>query len=210
MSWTQTDITLRKGEWKFRYSHGWKIKLDTVIDTGGGSIGVAVNTNLGGYINQLAAGGNNIVNSLAGIYRCRLAYIPDTGYMATLTRTGDIPGIDYSSYQMGIIGDSYLKQDGTPAFWDENFGTSLPSVNGTNYTWTYTIDLMGGKDFKFRQGDDWAGKSIGFGDVTLAGSAAANFTNNVSNFKISTSGNYTMILNIEAITEIYTLTVTKK
>jgi hypothetical protein len=68
---------------------------------------------------------------------------------------------------------------------------------------------MGGKDFKFRQGDDWAGKSIGYGDVTLAGNAAANFTNNVGYFKISTSGNYTMILNIEAVTEIYTLTVTK-
>jgi hypothetical protein len=43
----------------------------------------------------------------------------------------------------------------------------------------------------------------------MAGAAAANFENNGGNFKVKVAGNYTIVLKIEAATEVYTVTVTK-
>ncbi|MCX6306576.1 MAG: hypothetical protein NT040_16550 [Bacteroidetes bacterium] len=207
MSYAISGLTLNNGDWKFRYSQGWKVDIDTTNSDP--TKWVKVNTNMGGTIEALVPGGYNIMNSDPGIYTCDLTYNLGAGYTATLTRTGNIPPINYSTYLMGIIGDAYLKQDGTPAYWDENFGTSLPAVSGTDYTWTYNIYLFGGKEFKFRQGYDWSGKSIGYGDVTWAGTAASYFTNNGGNIHISTEGNYKLVLKIEAATETYNLTATK-
>jgi hypothetical protein len=64
-------------------------------------------------------------------------------------------------------------------------------------------------DFKFRQGDDWSGKSIGFTEVTMAGPDAANFVDDGGNFKVTVEGNYTLVLKIAAATETYTVTATK-
>ena len=206
MSWSLTGLKLNKGSWKFRYSHGWKVEMDTT-DVNPDNW-VKVNTNFGGAINALVPGGDDMPNDAPGIYTCNLSYTLGTGYTATLTKTGDIPPIDYSAYQMGIIGNAYLI-NGDTANWDKNFGTQLPVVSGTNYTWTYTLDLFGNKDFKFRQGEDWSGKSIGFTEVTMAGAAAANFVDDGGNFKVTTGGNYTLVLLIEAATEKYTVTATK-
>ena len=134
-----------------------------------------------------------------------------SGYTVTLTKTGNIPPIDYSTYQMGIIGNCYLKADGvTQANWDENFGSSLPVVTGgTTYFWTYNININEAGDFKFRQGNDWSGKSIGYNNVTMAGPAANNFIDDGGNFQVIVTGNYTLVLQIDALTENYTVTATK-
>jgi hypothetical protein len=209
MTWNLTGFKLMKGDWKFRYSHGWKVEIDTAVVIGSVK-GVKVNTNFGGASGALVPGGANIVNADPGIYTINLAYKLGTGYTATLTKTGNIPPIDYSAYQMGIIGSCYKKADSTQANWDENFGTMLPVVTGgTTYTWTYNIPINLAGDFKFRQGSDWAGKSIGYSDVTMAGPAAANFSDDGGNFKVSITGNYTIVLQIDAATETYTVTATK-
>ncbi|MFZ4520308.1 MAG: hypothetical protein ACOYNC_01305 [Bacteroidales bacterium] len=204
MSWTITNQPLTMGDWKFRYSNGWKVVMESnPVDP------VSVNANLGGSINDLTAGGATFTNSNPGIYSCTLSYTLGSGYTATLIKTGNLPFVDYTSYQMGIIGDAYLKQDGTPAFWDENFGTSLPAAAPPIYTWTYNIDFIGNKLFKFRQGDDWSGKQISYGDVVIEGPAAGKFVNNTGNFVVTENGNYTIVLSINAATEIYTMTATK-
>lgn len=211
MNWTITGMQLKKGDWKLRYSQGWKIELDTNLDLGGGKKGVKVNTNFGNRPDSLVPGGNNIVDTVPGIYNVDMSYTLGSGYTLTLTRTGNIPPIDYSTYQMGIIGNAYLIAPGDTANWDQNFGTSLPQVSGTNYTWTYTLDLFADRQFKFRQGEDWNGKSIGFTDVTMAGPDAANFEDSGSdhNFKVKVGGNYTIVLLIDATNEKYTVTATK-
>ncbi len=45
-----TEIELTKADYKFRYSDGWKVILDTEYDLGNGSKGIKVNTNFGGYV----------------------------------------------------------------------------------------------------------------------------------------------------------------
>jgi hypothetical protein len=209
MSWTLTNLTMLKGDWKLRYSHGWKVEIDTTNSDK--TKWVKVNTNFGGSVAVPVPGGANIVNDSAGIYSASVSYTVGSGHTITLTKTGNIPPIDYSTYQMGIIGNCYLKSDGiTQANWDENFGTSLPVVTGgTNYTWTYNININLAGEFKFRQGNDWSGKSIGYPDVIMAGPAAANFSNDGGNFKIDITGNYTLVLLIAAATETYTVTATK-
>jgi len=211
MSWTISNLAMTIGEWRFRYCNGWKIILDTVYDNGGGQLGVKVNTNLGGALSTLEPGGYNILNSIPGVYTCLLNYNMISGYTVTLTKTGNIPPIDYSTYQMGIIGNCYLKADGvTQANWDENFGSSLPVVTGgTTYFWTYNININEAGDFKFRQGNDWSGKSIGYNNVTMAGPAANNFIDDGGNFQVIVTGNYTLVLQIDALTENYTVTATK-
>jgi len=175
----------------------------------GGARGVTVNTNLGGTTSALEPGGYNLFNTEPGIYTVLLSYDPGAGYAATLTKTGNLPPVNYSQYQMDIIGDAYLKQDGTPAAWDESYGKTLPAVTGTNYTWTYNINFLAERDFKFRQGDDWSGLYISFPDVTMAGTAASYFTNDGGNFHVSTAGNYIMVLKVAAATGNWTVTATK-
>jgi hypothetical protein len=212
MSWTLTDLVLQKGDWKFRYSHGWKVEIDTT--DANKDNWVKVNTNLGGTVAALVPGGDNIPNDTPGKYTVTIAYKLGTGYTATLTKTGNLDPINYSTYQMGIIGDAYFLPGGAQANWDENFGTQLPVVSGTDYTWTYDIELIADKQFKFRQGTDWSGKSIGYGDVTMAGAAAADFSDSGAdhNFKIAATagGNYTLVLKIDAANEVYTVTATKR
>lgn len=46
----------------------------------------------------------------------------------------------------------------------------------------------------------------------MAGPAAANFTDSGDpdhNFAVTITGNYTLVLHIDAVTELYTLTATK-
>jgi hypothetical protein len=210
MSWDTTGLTLKKGTWKLRYTNGWKVELDTLIDVGGGKKGVKVNANFGGTPGALIPGGADMPMDAPGFYTVKFAYTLGSGYTLTLTKTGDLPTIDYTNYQMGLIGDAFLKADGvTPANWDEPFGLSKPVVSGKIFTWTYTLNLIAGKDFKFRQGTDWSGKSIGYGDATWAGAGASNFSDNGGNVKVAAAGNYTLVLKIDATTEVYTVTCTK-
>jgi hypothetical protein len=210
MTFETTNVTMLKGQFKFRYSGGWKVELDTVLDLGSGKKGVKVNTNFGGTMTALVPGGDNIDFATPGIYTAKAVWTLGSGWAMTLTKTGDVPTIDYTNYEMGIIGNAYYKTDGvTVAAWDENFGTQKPVVSGKIFTWTYTLNLIKDGEFKFRQGTDWAGKSIGYGDATWAGAAAANFSNNGGNIKVGADGNYTLVLKIDATTETYTITATK-
>jgi len=210
MTFETPNITMLKGQFKFRYSGGWKVEVDTILDLGAGKKGVKVNTNFGGTLAALLPGGDNFDFNAPGIYTAKAAWTLGSGWAMTLTKTGDVPTIDYTNYEMGIIGNAYYLADGvTPAAWDVNFGTKKPVVAGKVFTWTYTLNLIADKEFKFRQGTDWAGKSIGYGDVTWAGAAAANFSNAGGNIKVGVAGNYTLVLKIDATTETYTVTATK-
>lgn len=217
MTFETTNVKMYKGQFKFRYSGGWKVEVDTVLDLGAGKKGVKVNTNLGGTIAALIPGGDNIDFATPGIYTAKAVWTLGSPWAMTLTKTGDLPTIDYTNYEMGIIGNAYLKADGvTVANWDETFPLVpiVPVVAGKLFTWTYTLNLIQDGEFKFRQqmappADPWSGKSIGFGDATWAGAAAANFSNNGGNIKVGVAGNYTLVLKIDATTETYTVTATK-
>lgn len=160
MTWTLTDMELRGGDWKFRYSGGWKIELDTTLDIGGGNIGVKVNTNFGGAINALVPGGANIVNSAPGVYNITLTYTLGTGYVATATKTADLPMTNWTGVQCDAVGSGVSADNANaipdPSSW--GWGNQLladngavPTVANNVYTWTWTaIILEANEGFKLR------------------------------------------------------------
>jgi hypothetical protein len=211
-----TNIKLDKGEFKLRHSNGWKAELAD-------STTVKINTNFGGVNTNLSltlvpGGPNyNLEGASRGLYTINITWLAsqstNLGYTVTLTKTGDIAMVDYSTYNMGIIGNAYMLADGiTQANWDSNYpnSTQLPTKSGNVYTWTYdNITLIAATDFKFRQNEDWNGKSWGYGAFTWAGAAASNFSDDGGNIKVATAGKFKFVLTIDASTETYTLTVTK-
>ena len=150
MSWT-TSMDLLKGEFKLRYSNGWKIEIDTTYDNGTADKGIKVNTNYGGTVDAIVPGGANMVINNRGVYDVTINHELGKCITLILDKTGDMPAIDYSNYKMAIIGSAYNKADGTQAAWDEDLQPQLPVVAGTDYTWTYAnFDLIAAGEFKWR------------------------------------------------------------
>lgn len=209
MSFEINDVVLTKADYKFRYSDGWKIIIDTTEDLGGGALGVRVNTNYGGAVDALVPGGGNIVNDTPGKYTAKMTWTLGQPWVATVTKTGDLEVTDYTNTELGLVGDG-LMVNGTQHNWDETIMLSTPVVeNVTNYTWTWEgVEITTLGSFKIREGQDWSKKSIGYNDVTMAGLAAGDFeTNGDGNFVPKVDGTYDFVLEIDAVTETYTLTV---
>jgi hypothetical protein len=209
MTFEATDMVLTKADFKFRYSDGWKVILDATYDLGGGVVGIKANTNFGGAVDALVPGGGNITNATPGKYTVKMVWTLGAATTATVTKTGDLQLIDYTNTELGLVGNGIINAD-TVLGWNYTAWMSKPVVeNVTTYTWTYTnIKVLAAGSFKIREGQDWSKKSIGFNDVTMAGTAAANFTTNTDgNFVPTVDATYDMSLKIDAVTEKYTLTV---
>ncbi len=210
MTFEALDVKLMKGEMKYRYSGAWKVEL--YVDAADDANSVKVNTNFGGASDALVAGGDNIAFADRGYYTTTMVWTAGEGFSASLVKTADVEAVDYSAYEMGMIGNAFYLADGTTQDdnWSTPVGLSLPAVNGTTYTWTYTgITMIADGAFKFRQGDNWDGKSIGYDDCTWTGAAASNFSSDGGNIKVATGGVYNVMLTIDAATEEYTVTVTQ-
>ena len=211
MTFEAKDMTLQKGDFKFRYSNGWKIILDPDYDLGGGEVGIKVNTNYGGSVAALIPGGANISNTVIGKYTAKMVWTLGAGNSATMVKTGDLNIIDYTNTELGLIGNGLII-NGVQHNWGDDSTVMLttPTVeNETTYTWTYNnVEITTLGSFKIREGQDWSKKSIGFKDVTMAGLSADKFeTNTDGNFVPMEDGTYDMVLKIDAVTETYTFTV---
>lgn len=211
LTFEATDVVLTKADWKFRYSNGWKLILDPDFDLGSGNTGIKVNSNFGGAVDALLAGGDNITNETPGKYTATMTWNLSGGHTASMVKTGDLETIDYSATELGLIGDG-LMVGGVQHDWESTIMLHVPVIDPdveTNYTWTYEgVEVTTAGSFKIREGQTWDDKSIGFGDVTMAGLAAADFEGNGDgNFVPLMDGTYDFVLLIDAVTETYTLTV---
>lgn len=213
MNWTISNMELRGGDWKFRYSNGWKIELDTNIDLGGGKKGVKVNTNFGGAANALVPGGANIVNADPGIYTCTMTYTLGTGYVATMTKTGGLPLTNWAGVVCDAVGAGVSADNPTaipdPSSW--NWGNRLISDNagvpvktGDLYTWTWTnIILEADQGFKVRTLNGVAppsgGANFDAGYAALNVGASTNkIVDNSGNLQATIKASYTITLKIDA------------
>jgi len=211
MTFEATNVQMKKGDFKFRYSGGWKVELDTELDLGDGKKGVKINTNYGTAVAALVAGGDNINNSVAGVYTAKMVWTAGTGFVATMTKTGELPLTDYSAYNMGLVGNG-IYNGAAVHNWDIAILRRLPTKSGNVYTWTYNgVKVTTAGSFKIRQSEsDWIGLVIGYPQVVMAGAKAGDFDKNGDgNFvpKVN-DASYNFVLTIDAATEIYTLTVT--
>jgi len=209
MTFTMTDLKLTKGDFKYRYSNGWKVILDAEVDLGGGVVGVKVNSNYGGATDALVPGGDNIVNDAPGFYTVTMTWTLGAATTANLEKTADLELVNYSATELGLVGDGVMDA-GAPVGWDLTILNHVPVITDeTTYTWTYAgVEVTTAGSFKIREGQDWNGKVIGYPDVVMGGTAAADFeTNGDGNFVPLADGTYDFELVIDAVTEIYTLNV---
>jgi hypothetical protein len=213
MSWELTNVTLSENEYKFRYSTGWKIVLDTLLDVGGSKKGVNVNTNLGNSADTLFPGGKNIANKTGAIYTVKLSYTVGSGYTAKLTKTGEIPMNDWTGVKCDAVGDG-ISSDNASAIPDPSgwkWGNKLladaggvPTKAGNIYTWTWTVIFEADKGFKVRTEDGMAPPvgganfDVGFAALNTGASSAFIVDGGGGNLKCTTKGSYTMKLTIDA------------
>ncbi|MBN2746958.1 MAG: hypothetical protein JXR34_09540 [Bacteroidales bacterium] len=209
MEYTLTGVELRGGDWKFRYSNGWKIIIDTAYNSGAG---IKVNTNFGGALDALVPGGSNIVNDAPGVYDVKLSYTLGTGYTATATKTGDLPLTDWTGVICDAVGTG-VSVDNTNAIPDPSgwgWGNKLladgaPVKVGDIYTWTWTnITLEANEGFKLRTENGVAPPAGGANfDAGLEAVDHALSSANVDpatsgDLKVSTKGVYNIVLTIDA------------
>lgn len=207
--YTFTNLALTKGDFKIRYSNGWKVILDPDYDLGNGNMGIKVNSNLGNTISDLIPGGNNITNDVPGYYSININWTIENGIGAVLIKTGDLEYFDYSSTELGLIGSGII-QNGNPLGWENSMLLHTPMISDeTTYTWTYEdIEVSTDGAFKIREGENWDGISITYNDVSLTGQAMNDFeADGDGNFVPLNNGIYDFELIINAITEDYTLNV---
>lgn len=160
LSFSATEVELRSGDWKLRYSGGWKAALDTTVELSSGDKGVKVNTNLGGSASSLEPGGDNITNDDPGMYTVTMDWSISDGYSANLERTGDLQLTDWTGVDLDIVGDG-VSPDNDDAIEDTSgwsWGYALladnegdPTVDGDVYTWTWSqVILEADAGFKVR------------------------------------------------------------
>lgn len=100
------EVTIGKEAFKFRYSGGWKIYLDTVLVVGDeGETGVTVNSNFGGAVDALEAGGDNIQNDERAIYAFEMTWELGEGTSATMTYVKDAEPLAYPD-ELHLVGAS--------------------------------------------------------------------------------------------------------
>jgi hypothetical protein len=203
MSFIAENIPLTIGDYKFRYSGGWKVIIF--------GDQVRVNTNLGNTIDDLVPGGINLLINSRGFYTSEIQWNLGKPYTASLTRTGDFDPIDYSETRLGLLGNSIII-NGEPHNWEETILLKLPIVEDqVHYTWTWTNVQISenGDGFLIREGQDWFGLVINFDQVIISGSSADNFYSDYGNhnFKVSNGGIFDITLKLNAVTEEYHLEV---
>jgi hypothetical protein len=196
MTFTISDMELRGGDWKFRYSNGWKVILDTVVDLGGGDKGVKVNTNFGGAVSALVPGGDNIVNDAPGVYTIAMAWTLATGHAATATKTDDLPLTNWTGVICDAVGTGVSTDNASaipdPSGWgwgNKLLADGAPVKVGDVYTWTWTgVVLEANEGFKLRT-EDGVAPASGNGANFDAGLEAVDHANSSANVDAATTGN---------------------
>lgn len=196
MTFESEEIEMRNGEYKFRYSGGWKVEIDTTLELDGGDVGVKVNTNLGGSLDDLARGGDNITMDDPGEYTVTMDWSLTDGYSASMERTGDLTLTNWEGVKLDAVGDG-ISQDNDDAIEDPSsweWGYKLladnegePEVDGDVYTWTWTeVILEADSGFKIRTED---GEASPENDISFDIGYDAVDTDNSSDLVDNADGN---------------------
>ncbi len=210
MTWSLSGVEMSGGEWKFRYSGGWKVEIDSTVDLGSGKKGIKFNTNFGndvasaGFTGALVAGGENFTDG-SGVYDVSITWTSGSGHTAVFTKTGDLPARDYSAVSVGLIGDGV--KDGN---WDGELFATTPTKDGDTYTWNYSgVELAAAGGFKLRTEGTWDDINEGYSDI-VAGPDAGDIQDNGGNMQAKADGVYDIALIIDAAAETKSITFTKK
>lgn len=195
------NIELSKGEFKFRYSNGWKVHLYYEENW---ENRVAAYTNFGGSVEELLSGNNNILHEENAIYTVSLTWILGQGFSADLEKTEDIIPNDWSQTPWDIVGNgvsSMNEEAEADTIWQwgkyilaDNYG--LPMFNDTVYTYQWTdIKLVANEGFKVR--DLRSVNAFGYNvlDITISSDKVIKEAGN-DNLQVTSNAQYTILLQV--------------
>ncbi|MEA1897623.1 MAG: SusF/SusE family outer membrane protein [Bacteroidota bacterium] len=187
ISFETTDIIMLAGEYKFRYSDGWKIILD--------GENVRANTNFGGTLDALVAGGSNMNNDVVGVYTVNMTWELGVGHTATLTKTGDYtpPAFPDAMY---IVGDATAYGWDTPGSSDSALFHKCAGGAPTEGIFWKICYIETGKGFKIAA-ENWGDPDIGFTNVDEYDANGVTISDNGGNMSVAASGMYMVVLNLQ-------------
>lgn len=194
ISFEATDVVMVVGDYKFRYSDGWKVVLDTILDLGDGNTGVKVNTNFGGAVDALDAGGDNIANAENGLFAVTVNWSLADGTTATVTKTGEYtpPAYPDSVY---LVGDATYYGWDTPGTKTEAAFHSADGGSPTEGLFWKIAYIETGKGFKISEAD-WGTINLGHGDVDEYDANGVTVSDMDGNMTIAESGMYMIVLDL--------------
>ena len=191
MDFTASNIILVKDQFKFRYSGGWKIILDSTYALADGKKGVRVNTNFGGAVDALVPGGDNIVNTEPGYYTIAMDWTYGTGMTASLKKTAPYTPPAYPD-SLFIVGGS--TNYGWAFSADGAFHKVADASNaGVFWKICYIADTSNG--FKISAAN-WGAPNLGFSDVDLFDADGVSVSDNSGNMSIATAGMYMVVVDL--------------
>jgi hypothetical protein len=186
MSFEATGMILLAGEYKFRYSNGWKIVLDGEL--------VRVNTNYGGTLENLVPGGDNMTNAAPGVFTVTVNWTLEDGNSATVVKTGDYtpPAFPEAMY---IVGAATAYGWDTPG--DKANAVMHKIAGGGNNDGIFwkICHLAGGEGFKLAAAG-WGNPNLGHGDVTEYDANGVAVSSADGNMSVETSGMYMIVLDL--------------
>jgi hypothetical protein len=189
MTFTVEDVAVEVGEFKYRYSNGWKIFMDAPDNT------VSVNTNFGKAVDDLEPGGANIANTERGVYKFTMKWTAGEAYEATMEKTGDLaPAPEYPEAM-------YLVGAATAYAWDAPGGKEdavMHKIAGgamNEGVYWKIAHLAGGEGFKLSAAN-WSDPNLGHAQVTEFDAEGVAVTDVEGNMSVADSGMYLIVLDL--------------
>lgn len=195
MTYTIPSVPMGKDNFKFRYSNGWKIVIDPTYNNGTADAGINVNTNFGGAVNALVAGGADIANDTYANYKITLTYTLGSPTTATFVYESDADPLPEYPEAMFLVGA------GTAYGWDApgpNANAIMHKVAGgapSEGIFWKILHLEAGGGFKV-SAENWATPNLGFGEVDEFDADGFAVSDNGGNMDVAASGMYMVVLNL--------------
>jgi len=188
MEFSKTEVILFQDPYKFRYSNGWKIFINT-----DGS--VKVNANLGGALDALTPGGADIMHTEYAIFTIKLTWELGQPITASMERTGDGPVLPDFPEKMYLVGAATAYGWETPGHTEEALMHKLAGGGNNDGIYWKIAHLAGGEGWKLSAAN-WASPNIGFNEVTAFDAEGVAVTSVDGNMKVDVSGMYIIVLNL--------------
>jgi hypothetical protein len=201
-AFSTSDIVMRGGEFKIRINNRWTIdrRIDREAEEFDPNNGYVAFTNYGGAPGNLVAGGGNMAFAAAdeGTYDVSITLTNEGGASFESDRTGDAPEITFipEENQWAVVGAATELgwPSGECGDTGEDVDMSYDGVVDGTYTWTVEVNLNQDQ-FKFRPNDCWDDGELNFGNTTLEGPAADNFSNPENgNISCDVAATYSIVL----------------
>ncbi|WP_159583300.1 hypothetical protein [Marinoscillum sp. 108] len=123
----------------------------------------------------------------------------DDGRTLTMERTTQFP--DYSDKEYGIFGNAYYVEGTTEGAWEAIHHIKTPEKDGNKYNWTWTLELIEGRSFVFRENAE-NGEWVTYGGAAKIGEAFESELiikeDGQDNYYVATGGNYDITFTINA------------